>query len=360
MDMLAEKIGVDPLELRYKNVYRPGGTGTPQGVPPEVYSLPEMIDLLRPKYQEALKRAKQNSTTDKKCGVGVSIGVYGCQIDGTDTSSAAAELNPDGGVTIYDTWEDHGQGADAGALGTAHQALYPLRLPPSKIRRIANDTSKCPDSGFAGGSRSQVMSANAIRLACEALIQEMTEPDGSFRTYDEMVKEGKKLKHAGTYTSQSPGMDDNAQGVVMDNFAYGVQMAEVSVDMKTGKVTVDRMVLVSDIGVVNNKLVADGQCWGGLAQGIGLALTEDFEDIRKHSTLMGAGFPYIKDIPDDMELMYVETPRPLGPFGASGMGEMPLASSHAAVANAICNACGVRIKRLPAYPEKVLAEPQKK
>jgi aldehyde oxidoreductase len=66
--------------------------------------------------------------------------------------------------------------------------------------------------------------------------------------------------------------------------------------------------------------------YGGMAQGIGLALTEDFEDIKKHSTMVGAGFPYIKQIPDDMELIYVETPRPEGPFGASGVGELPLTS----------------------------------
>ena len=94
--------------------------------------------------------------------------------------------------------------------------------------------------------------------------------------------------------------------------------------------------------------------YGGLAQAIGLALTEDYEDIKKHSSMRGAGFPYIKDIPDDMELYYVESPREHGPFGAAGVGELPLTSPHAAVINAIYNACGVRIKRLPATPDKVL------
>lgn len=355
MDMLAEKIGMDPLELRYKNVYREGGTGLSTSQQPEVFSLPKLIDMLRPKYAEALKRAKQNSNGARKCGVGVSLAMYGAQVDGPDTSSAAAELNPDGGVTIYDTWEDHGQGSDMGALGTAHEALRPLGLTPERIRRVANDTAKCPDSGFAGGSRSQVITGNAIRLACQALIKEMTRPDGSFRTYDEMVKEGKELKHIGTYTASSQGLNENSQGTFMDNFMYGIQMAEVTVDTQTGKTTVDNMTLCTDIGVINNKLVVDGQMYGGLAQGIGLALSEDYEDIQKHSTLAGAGIPYIKDIPDNMELEYLETPRPLGTFGASGAGELPLSSPHAAINNAIHHACGVRIKALPAYPEKVLA-----
>lgn len=115
------------------------------------------------------------------------------------------------------------------------------------------------------------------------------------------------------------------------------------------------MTLVADIGKVNNRLVTDGQIYGGLAQGIGLALTEDFEDIQKHSTLRGAGFPYAKQIPDDMEIIYVEEPRPAGPFGAAGVGELPLTCPHAAVINAIYNACGSRVTKLPALPEKVLA-----
>jgi aldehyde oxidoreductase len=136
---------------------------------------------------------------------------------------------------------------------------------------------------------------------------------------------------------------------------YGVFMSEVAVETATGKTTVEKMTLVADIGKVNNRLVTDGQMYGGMAQGIGLALTEDFEDIKKHSTLVGAGFPYIKQIPDDMELIYVETPRPEGPFGAAGVGELPLTSPHAAIINAIYNACGSRITKLPALPEKVLA-----
>ena len=136
---------------------------------------------------------------------------------------------------------------------------------------------------------------------------------------------------------------------------YGVFMAEVAVELATGKTTVEKMTMVADIGKVNNALIVDGQIYGGLAQGIGFALTEDYEDIKKHSTMVGAGFPYAKMIPDDMEIMYVETPRPDGPFGASGVGEVPICGPAPAVINAIYNACGVRVKDLPALPEKVLA-----
>ncbi|MGB4553387.1 MAG: molybdopterin-dependent aldehyde oxidoreductase, partial [bacterium] len=211
MDELAEKLGVDPLELRYKNVYRPGDT-TPTGCPPDVYSLPEMIDKLRPLYKEAKARAKARSTDKKKYGVGVSIGVYGCGIDGPDTSEVWVELTEEG-VTLGASWEDHGQGADAGALGTCHEALQPLGLEPEQIKLVMNDMALTPNTGPAGGSRSQVMAGNAIKVACELLLDAMRKPDGSFRTYDEMVAEEIPLRYYGKWTAiDCTQCDENAQG----------------------------------------------------------------------------------------------------------------------------------------------------
>ena len=138
------------------------------------------------------------------------------------------------------------------------------------------------------------------------------------------------------------------------------EIARGQVEIATGKTTVEKLTMIADIGKVNNRAVTDGQIYGGLAQGVGLALTEDYEDIKKHATLAGAGVPYIKNIPDDIEVIYVETTRPDGPFGASGVGEIPLCGPHPAIINGIANACGARVKRLPAYPEKVLAAMPKK
>ncbi|WP_419659056.1 molybdopterin-dependent aldehyde oxidoreductase [Desulfosarcina variabilis] len=359
MDELAEKLGMDPLELRYKNVYREGST-TPTGQAPEVYSLPEMIDILRPKYKAALDQAKAESTDAVKKGVGISIGVYGCGLDGPDASEAWAELNADDTVTIFNCWEDHGQGADAGTLGVAAEALRVAGITPDRIKLVMNDTSKAPNSGPAGGSRSQVMTGQAIREACQALLAGMKKPDGTYRDYAQMKAEDIAVHYVGQWTAPATNCDENSQGSPFSVYMYGIFMAQVAVDTATGKTTVEKMTLVADIGSINNRLVVDGQMYGGIAQGIGLALTEDYEDIKKHSTLAGAGFPYIKQIPDDMELIYVETPRKDGPFGAGGVGELPLTSPHASVINAIYNACGVRIKRLPALPEKVLAGLQAK
>ena len=354
MDELAEKLGMDPFDLRELNCYKEGDT-TPTGQKPEVMNLPTMFKALRPKYEAAKAKAKAESTDAVKRGVGLALAVYGAGLDGPDSSEAWAELNPDGSVTIGSSWEDHGQGADSGAQCTAHEALRPIGLPVEKIRLVMNDTSKTPNSGPAGGSRSQVMTGNAIRVACEQLVEAMRKPDGGFYTYDEMKAEGRAVHQDGKWTAPARDCGKNCQGEPFCCYMYGLFMAEVAVDITTGKTAVEKLTMIADIGKVNNRLVTDGQLYGGLAQGIGLALTEDYEDIKKHSTLIGAGLPYIKDVPDDIELIYLENSRKDGPFGASGVGELPLTAPHAAIINAIYQACGARVRHLPARPEKVLA-----
>ncbi len=354
VDELAEKIGMDPLDFRYLNAYRAGST-TPTGQDPEVYSLPDMLDTLRPIYKEAKERAAKASTPENKKGVGISIGIYGCGLDGQDGAEVFVEKTKTG-ASVAATWQDHGQGADMGVLGTAHEALRPLGLAPTDIQLVLNDTGTAPNAGPSGGSRSQVVIGNAIVNGCEQLIAAMKKADGSYRTYEEMVAENIPLKYVGKWTaSMNSNCDENAQGNPFAAYMYGVFLAEVNVNTKTGKTTVEGITAMADIGKINNKLVVDGQMYGGIAQGIGLALSEDFEDIQKHSTMLGAGIPYAKDIPDKMDIIYFENAREFGPFGASGVGELPLTSPHVAIVNAIYNATGVRIRHLPARPDKVLA-----
>lgn len=359
IDELAEQIGMDPFDLRYKNVYRPGCT-TPTGQTPEVFCLEEMMDILRPKYLAAKEKAIKASTAEKKKGVGISIGIYGAGGDGPDTAEAWVELFKDR-VLLSTTWSDHGQGADAGALGTAHEALRPLGLHPDQIFLELNDTAKAPDGGAAGGSRSQVVTGNAIVVACENLLNAIRKPDGSYLTYDEVIAQGLPTRYSGRWTSVAQiGDPDTGQGIPIENYMYGVFMAEVTVETKTGKVDVDKLTMVADVGKINNKLVVDGQIYGGLAQGVGFALSEDFEDLHKHTNMVKCGLPFAEDIPDDIEIIYHETPRKTGPFGASGVGELPNTAPHAAIINAVYQACGARVRDLPAYPSKVLAAMPKK
>jgi len=355
MDELAEKLGMDPLELRYKNIYRPGAT-TPTGQTPETFSLEAMIDILRPKYKIAKEKAAKASTPELKKGVGVSIGIYGAGGDGPDTAEAWVELLADGGVLVSTTWSDHGQGADAGALGCAHEALRPMGIRPDQIKLMLNDTAKAPDGGPAGGSRSQVIIGNAIKTACENLLQATIQSCGKYMTYEEVVAKDLPTRYSGRYTSAAAiGDPDTGQGAPIDNYMYGVFMAEVSVEIKTGKVKVDKMTMVADVGKINNKLVVDGQIYGGLTQGIGFALSEDFEDIHKHTNMVKCGIPFAKDVPDDIEIIYYDNPRKSGPFGSSGVGELPNTAPHAAILNAVYWASGARVRELPALPTKVLA-----
>jgi aldehyde oxidoreductase len=354
MDELAEKMGIDPFELRYRNIYRPGAT-TPTGQEPDVFCFEKMFDALRPLYQEAQIRAKKESTAENKKGVGIALGIYGCGEDGADSAEIWVELLEDG-VKVYCTWEDHGQGADMGIVGTTHQALLPLKLKPEQIKMVVSDTAKTPNSGSASGSRSQVIVGNALVNGCDELLRAMRKKDGSYRTYAEMVKENIPLRYSGKYTATMANIcDTNSVGKPFSVYMYVVFMAEVSVSTRTGKTQVERFTAMCDVGKINNKLVVDGQLLGGIAQGVGLALSEDFEDIEKHSNMRGAGIPYANDIPDDIKIFYFETPRPNGPFGAAGVGEMTLTSPHVAIINGITHATGVRIRHLPAYPEKVLA-----
>ena len=355
IDELAEKLGMDPLELRYKNIYRPGAT-TPTGQTPETFSLEAMIDILRPKYKDAKEKAAKASTPELKKGVGVSIGIYGAGGDGPDTAEAWVELQADGGVLVSTTWSDHGQGADAGALGCAHEALRPMGIRPDQIRLMLNDTAKAPDGGPAGGSRSQVIIGNAIKTACENMLQATIQSCGKYMSYEEVVAKDLPTRYSGRYTSAAAiGDPDTGQGAPIDNYMYGVFMAEVSVDTKTGKVKVDKMTMVADVGKINNKMVVDGQIYGGITQGIGFALSEDFEDIHKHTNMVKCGIPYTKDVPDDIEIIYYDNPRKSGPFGSSGVGELPNTAPHAAILNAVYWASGARVRDLPARPEKVLA-----
>ena len=363
IDVLAAKMGMDPFDIRELNCYKESaGSTIPTGYAPDVYCLEEMYKMARPLYEAGKARvAEKNAASDGryKYGIGVASGVYGCGLDGVDASQAYAELNPDGTVTMYTCWEDHGQGADMGTLMSAHETLRQAGIKPEQIKLVMNDTKLAPNSGPAGGSRSQVMSGNACRLAAENLLAAMKKEDGTYRTYDEMKAEGIETKVLGNwvcdYCATHPVDQATSQGEPFATYMYTLFLPEVCVDTQTGKVKVEKFTVVADVGTIMNKLLVDGNFYGGLAQGIGLALTEDFEDLTKHTSLKNCGIPYPKDIPDDIELHYLETYRPNGPYGAAGCGEAPLDAPHPAILNAIYNATGARITRVPALPEVVLA-----
>jgi aldehyde oxidoreductase len=356
IDMLAEKAGIDPFEFRYRNVYRPGDTSI-NGHTFDVYPWVDVMDRMRPIYQKLKEHAAKSSTDGKKYGVGVSCGMYNVTAT-LDAATIALELNPDGSVTHFNCWEDQGQGGDVGTLVHTHEALRPLGLLPNQIKLVMNDTAICPHSGPAAASRSHYMVGLATIDAANQLMAAMKKDDGSWRTHDEMVAEGIATKYMGnssTAHKATPIDPNTGQGNPSAEYTYAGYISEVEVDTNTGKVKTVAMHCVADIGVIGHRGAVDGQAYSGMMHSIGFALTEDYYDVKKHANLAGAGFPYIKDIPDaeNFTVDYVVTPRPSGPHGSSGCSEAFQSSDHVSVLNAIYNAVGVRIYDIPALPEKV-------
>jgi aldehyde oxidoreductase len=200
------------------------------------------------------------------------------------------------------------------------------------------------------------MHGKACIDAANKLMNAMRKPDGTFRTYDEMKKEGIPTKYRGVHPTLGTTQDidpNTGHGSPNPEYNYAVFLSEVEVDVKTGKTKVLKMTGNFDVGVIGNKLAVEGQAYGGMAQAIGMALSEDFEDPAKDINLIKLGLPFIDDVPDELELNFLETPRPTGPFGAAGCAECFI-TGFPSVLNAIHNAVGVRIHELPARPAKVL------
>ncbi len=159
---------------------------------------------------------------DIKYGVGISLLEYGCGLDGADSSEAWAEIT-ENGVTVGNSWEDHGQGADMGTLTIAHEALKPIHIKPEQIKLIMNDMRLTPNSGPAGGSRSNVLTGNATRVACENLLAALKKKDGTYRTYKEMIAEKLPTKYMGKWTAPCTACSvETGQGNPFPVYMYGV------------------------------------------------------------------------------------------------------------------------------------------
>ncbi|BAE82661.1 molybdopterin-dependent oxidoreductase [Desulfitobacterium hafniense] len=358
MDMMARKLGIDPFEMRYRNIARPGDL-TNNGYPFKFYPLEDMMNKMRPDYEDALKWKKEPATPGWKRGVGVCVGGYHVSTP-ADKSEVSVEIDPNGFFTYYNAWADQGQGADIGSLALVHEALRPLGVTPDKIRVVQNDTKTCPNTGIAAGSRSHFFAGNATRDAVKKLMDAMRKEDGTYRTYEEMVAEGLPTRYEGLFSTIGSGLSqlspDTGMGDPMPDQNFIINIARIEVEEATGKVKVSAVHSMADVGVIGNYLAVDGQAYGGLMHSLGFALSENYYDEgKKYGTPLGCGFPKCNDIPDDMTFEYHETPRGNGPFGSGGASECFQSVCHVCVLNAIADAVGVRIYELPALPEKVKA-----
>lgn len=358
MDMLAEKVGISPWEIRHINAARPGDTMI-SSYPFMQYPMVELLEKAKPIYDAAVARARSADTPEKRRGVGIACTGYNTSAGGGDRASCKLVLNDDDSISLYNTWQDLGQGGDIGCVTHMVDAFKDIGLRPDQVRLCFNDTKTCPNSGLSGGSRSHYMNGHAIRKTAKKMLDVMRRDDGTYRRYEDMVNEGLPIEFEEEFNLNHYGLvatdPDTGKGSASPTYMYAVFVSEVEVDVKTGKVKTLSMVSVDDVGVIGNRLAVDGQAYGGMSHSIGFALTENYHDVKKHNNMAGAGVPTILDIPDNDNFLaiHIENPREDGPRGSAGCSEVFQSCAHVAILNAIYDACGVRIHELPAYPEKI-------
>jgi aldehyde oxidoreductase len=351
VDMLAEKLGIDPLDFRRLNSLRPGQSKA-TGMIVDEWPFPELCGAIKPHYLRAKKEAAVFNLKGGgrlKRGVGLAASSFGIGYPG-DKARLYIELDQDDGVTIYAAVADPGEGNDS--LLT-QIAAHRLGLPLEKVRLYCRDTDKTVDMGGAWGSRMTWMAGNALLNAIEQLQNAMNE--AGTKTYEGLRKAGKPTRYEGS-TQNRGQYGFNPKTGQSDNFVsecHNIQMAEVEVNTNTGRARVIKMTAAIDAGPIINPQNFEGQLEGGMDQGVGYALREQYIH-GQSKDYVTFKFPTITDS-FDMEIITRETPRANGPMGATGIGEMTMVSTAPAVINAIKDACGVRILDLPGTPQKITA-----
>ena len=214
----------------------------------------------------------------------------------------------------------------------------------------------CPDTGSASGSRSHHVVGMATLDAASKLLAAMRKEDGTYRTWQEMRGSGIPTRYRGVHTAEWSDIDPDTghgYGAIAQN--YVLFMAEVAVETATGKTRVLGATIVADAGVIGSRQAVLGQAWGGFSHSIGFALSENYEDMKKHATMRGAGVPRCNDVPDTFNVLFHETYRENGPHGSTGCAEGFQSAGHVSILNAIADAVGVRVATLPVTSEKLKA-----
>jgi aldehyde oxidoreductase len=348
MELMAQRLGMDSLEFRLINSLRPGESiSTGQVI--EEWPYPGCLEALRPHYDRARQEAAATQKGRYRRGVGIAGGSFGIGRGGADRSNVAVELMPDGGLTVYGSISDPGEGNDA---MLTQIAAHLMNVPPSKIRLVTRDTEQTPDSSTASGSRVTYMSGGAMVKAIEDLKEAMAEVGA--KGYEELVAAGKPTRYLGVRIQDATLLDPKTGlGAPFESRVHGAQLAEVEVDTETGKVRVVKITAAVDPGTVINPTIVEGQIEGGLDMGAGMALREEYVH-GKTTDWISLKFPTMKTS-FESEIILLETPRKKGTLGAVGVGEFVLLPTAAAIMSAIQDATGgARIRDLPATPEKVL------
>lgn len=348
MDMLAHKLGVDPLEFRKINSLRPGQRKS-TGQVVDQWPFPELCDAIRPHYERGLREAAGSKNGPICRGVGLAAGAFGIGSPG-DSAIAALELDDDGGVTIYAAAADPGEGTDA---MLTQLAAKNMNLPLNMVRLVTRDTDRTTATGPAAGSRLTFMVGGALVHAINQLKNVMAQVGA--RTAVDLRKAHKPVRYIGRKKAVDicPPDEKTVQNPSFDSQVHAIQLAEVAVNTENGEVRILKMTTACDAGVLINPHNVEGQLHGGMDMGVGYALREQYiaGQTRDWVTFK---FPSMKTA-FDMETILLQTPRNRGPNGAVGVGEMTMVPTAPAVINAVYNACGVWVTDLPAVPDKVKA-----
>jgi len=378
IDQLAEKIKMDPAEFRKRNLLKLGdSTVTGQKLDYSV-GLEETLDKVLEKSNYSPNNKKENGI-----GYGLSIIYYGVGLGAGGKvlarTGARVILNEDGSVQFSVGTTEMGQGM---TTVLSQIVADELGVPFESVIMLPVDTSRVPDSGPTVASRSTTMSGNAIKDACIKIksvlleeasrmlnvsIAEIKFDEGTVITSNKTIPlldiikscslKRKPLSQEGWHIPSTTSFNDKTgQGNAYVVYSWATNLAKVKVDKETGEVTVLKIWAAHDIGKAINPALAEGQIEGGTLQGMGYAVMEDMKEDSKGSLIQSEMSTYIiptaEDEPKIIPII-VEHPYPDGPYGAKGFGEQPLMGIAPAIANAVYNACGVRIYDLPITPEKV-------
>ena len=378
MDLLAEKVGMDPFQIRRLNALQVGHiTNTGQRLTESVGLLDcldqtELVikDLCPERDPFQPHHKVEGDRLAQAWGIAAAYKNTGLGGGAPDKAAAEVEIFDDGTAQVRSSSADMGQG-----LVTVLQLITAeeLGLPPEHVHVLLSDTDLTPDGGPTTASRQTYVTGNAVKHAAEVLRQAMTAtlserfdapPDkihfieglaqvnGTKLSFGEAVKlmksEGKEP--LAKYEYWAPETQPLGTGGDM-HFAYSfaVQAAEVEVDLDTGEVRVLRVIAANDVGRALNPLGLKGQIEGGVMMGLGNALTEEFilEEGQVFTDRMARyRMPSIVHTPE-IHPIVVEHPTREGPFGAKGVGEVSSIPTTPAITNAIYNACGVRVRKLP-------------
>lgn len=387
MDLLAEKLGMDPLDIRLKNILTPGSTTITGQVLDTSVGVKEALESVASKagWRDKWKTYSTYNGRFRK-GIGIGVAWHGISTSRgvPDWSAGTVKIEPDGSVSVLVGIVEIGQGSPT---SSHRQIVAEVLGAPLDMVHVYFGTTDAPDTGATHASRGTGVGAIGVYVASIELRERLnsfaakllnTEPE------DVVIHDGivssrrdpsksigwkefiKKAYNSGVNTTASGyfflpkgKFDDEAgQGFAYISYSYMVVISEVEVDTETGIIKVLRVYPAISAGKIINPIQVEGQIEGGFVQGMGLALMEELKFNEKgeimNRDLTDYVIPTSLDAPEIEKPIFIEDRFKYGPLGAKGVGEMALIPAPASIANAVSHAIGKRVTELPLTPEKVL------